>query len=392
MIACRAYTILLMALLLLLWPCPGETALAPVGHLPTVAVSVTPSIYALPLLMVEKGGEWKDFGIQVHIKVHPHGEEQIARSAGNEWEAGVMDPLSAIKGGNEGNVAIVGIAGNFASQIGFFTGRNGASAPPEKWGEWLKGYVARPEFEGEGRFLPACLVATENYADTRKTLVIRWLEGYSRGIQIARKNPEAAASRLREFYGETLKREIPAEHLQRDIRGAFFFEEKDREEPFRRREGKPSRMEEFAGTMTRYLRGVKAMSRQGEPSDYILSQLCGQLSTLRGEAVAQLEKTRASVEAAARAGARVEHFQKTWEDSKVQLQEGRGCLSVIGVLSDLQRSAEQARVDNARLRDFRWIETALGGVLACYYAGYFFRRRRRSGRETASRESQGVRR
>jgi hypothetical protein len=378
MIAYRALAILLAAIFMLC-PCPGEPAAVPVGQLPTVAVSVTPSIYALPLLLVEKAGEWKDFGIQVNIKVHTHGEEQLDRSAANEWEVGVMDPLSAVKGGNEGNVAIVGIAGNFASQVPFFTGRSGASAPPGKWVEWLKGYVARPEFKGEGRFLPACLVATENYADTRKTLVIRWLEGYSRGIQIIKKNPEAAAFRLREFYGETLKREISTDLLQQDIRGAFFFGEKDREEPFRRREGGPSPVEEFAGVMAQYLRGVKALERQGVPSDYILSRLCDQLSTLRGEAVAQMEITRSSIEAAAEAGTRVKDFRKTWEESKAQLEEGRGCLSVIGVLSNLQRSADQARVDNARLRDFRRIEMAVGGVLACYYAGYFFRRRRRAG-------------
>ena len=378
---------ILIAATLLLWPGRGGTALAPVGHLPTVAVSVTPSIYALPVLMVEKGREWKDFGIQAQIKVHSHGEEQIDRSAGNEWEVGVMDPLSAVKGGNEGNVAIVGIAGNFSSQIAFFTGGSGPSQPPGKWVEWLKSYVARPEFEGEKRFLPACLVATENYADTRKTLVIRWLEAYSRGIQIIRKNPESAASQLREFYGETLKREIPMDLLERDIREAFFFEDKGREEPFRRGEGKPSRVEEFAGAMTRHLGGVKALSRQAEPSDYVLSQLCDQLSTLRGEAVAQLEKTRSSVEAAAKAGARVEDFQKAWEESKAQLQEGRGCLSVIGVLSNLQRSADKARVDSGRLRDFRKIEMGVGGVLACYYAGYFFRRRRRSRGDRAGREA-----
>ena len=350
----------------------------PVGQLPTVVVSVTPSIYALPILMVEKTGEWKDFGIQVKVKVHPHGEEQLDRSTASEWEVGVMDPLSAVKGGNEGNVAIVGVAGNFASQVPFFTGRSGALPQPGKWMEGLKGYVARMEAKGGSRFLPACLVATANYADTRKTLVIRWLEGYSRGIQLVQKNPEAAASQLKEFYGETLKREVSADLLRQDIRGAFFFDEKDREEPFRGRDGKPSLLEEFAGSMTQYLRGMEALGTQGEPSDYILSKLCDQLSALRGEAVDQLEKTRASIETAARVGARVNDFRKTWEGSKAQLQEGRGCLSVIGVLSDLQRSADQAGVANARLGDFRKIEMAVGGVLAFYYTGYFFRRKRKS--------------
>jgi hypothetical protein len=360
------------------FPPPGSAAVAPVGQLPAVTVSVTPSIYALPILMVEKAGEWKDFGIQVRMKVHPHGEEQLERSVGNEWEVAVMDPISAVKGGNEGNVAIVGIAGNYATQIPFLTARNGSSRPSQKWAEWLKGYVARRESKGERIFLPACLVATSSYADTRKTLVIRWLEGYSRGIQIIKKNPEAAASQLKEFYGETLKREIPKELIQQDFREVFFFEEKDREDPFRGREGKPNLLEEFAGSMTRYLKGINALGTQAEPSDYILSKLCDQLSALRGEATAQLEKTRGSIEEAAQAGAAVKDFRKTWEESKAQVQDGRGCLTVIGVLSDLQRSADQARVNSARLSDFRRIEMAVGGILGLYYVGYFFFRRKRA--------------
>jgi ABC-type nitrate/sulfonate/bicarbonate transport system substrate-binding protein len=356
----------------------ARAAVAPVGHLPAVAVSVTPSIYALPILLVEKAGEWKDFGIQARIKVHPHGEEQLDRSAANEWEVAVMDPLSAVKGGNEGNVAIVGIAGNFASQVPFLSDRSGASPQSGKWGEWLKGYVNRMESKGAKPFLPACLVATSTYADTRKTLVIRWLEGYSRGIQIIKKDPEAAISQLKEFYGETPKRDIPLELLRRDFRGGFFFDEKDREEPFRGKEGKPSPLEEFARSMTQYLQEVKALATQVEPSDYILSKLCDQLSALRGEAVVQLEKTRGSIEAAAQAGAQVKDFRKIWEESKTQIQEGGGCLAVIGVLSNLQRSADQARAASARLYDFRRIEMAVGGMLGLYYVGYFLHRRKKA--------------
>ena len=194
--------ILLIAILGLLMEFPpyGMAAVAPVGQLPMVTVSITPSIYALPILVVEKAGEWMDFGIQVKVKVHPHGEEQLDRSVANEWEVAVMDPLSAVKGGNEGNVAIVGIAGDFANQVSFLTSRSGVPPQSGKWAEWLKGYMARTESKGEKQFLPACLVATSSYADTRKTLVIRWLEGYSRGIQIIKKNSEAAASQLKEFY------------------------------------------------------------------------------------------------------------------------------------------------------------------------------------------------
>jgi len=360
------------------FPSPGRAAVAPVGQLPAVVVSVTPSIYALPILLVEKAGEWKDFGIQARIKVYAHGEEQLDRSAANEWEVGIMDPLCAVRGGNEGNVAIVGIGGNFASQVTFFPSQRGASPQPGKWGEWLKDYVARMESKGTKPFLPACLVATSSYADTRKTLVIRWLEGYSRGIQIIKKNPEEAASQLQKFYRETLKREVQPEFLRQEIRDAFFFDEKDREEPFRRKGGRPSLIDEFTSSMTQYLKGVKALNTQVEPSDYVLSMLCDQLSALRGEAVAQLEKTKGSIEAAAQAGSPVDDFRKTWEESKTQIQEGRGCLAVIGVLSNLQRSADQARMASARLSDFRRIEMAVGGMLGLYYAGYFFHRRKKA--------------
>lgn len=355
----------------------AKAAVAPVGQLPAVTVSLTPSVYALPVLLVERQGEWKDFGIQVTLKIHAGGEDQLERLATQEWEVAVMDPWNAVKGGNEGNVAIVGVAGDFSRQLPFLLQRNGPSGSRGKWAQGLKGFLARAESRGEKAFLPACLVAAANYADTRKTLVLRWLEGYSRGIRIIEKNREAAASRLKEFYRETLKEEIPGPLLRQEIEEAFYFNEKDREEPFR---GKESRLQEFAKSMTRYLEGLKALDSPGEPSDYILFKLCDQLSALRGEAMSQLEKTGESIEEAARAGAQVSEFRKAWDEARIQIQEGRGCLTVIGVLSDLQRSADQSRLSGGRLREFRRIEMAAGGILALYYAGYFIHRRRKPGR------------
>lgn len=359
-------------------PTPARAAVAPVGHLPMVAASITPSVYALPVLMVEQAEEWKDFGIQVRVKVHAHGMEQLERSVGNEWEVAVMDPISAVKGGNEGNVAIVGIAGNYATQPPFSQNLNAVPSPLRKWYEGLKDFAAGEESRGKKVFLPACLVATAGYADTRKTLVIRWLEGYARGIRIIQKNPAMAAARLKEFYGETLKRDLPESLLRQEVDSAFYFEDRDREKPFQGKEGKPSPLEEFARSMTVYLERMKALEGRAEPSEYIFAKLCDQLSVLRKEASTQLEKTAAAIEAAAQAGAAVKDFRKTWEESKAQVQDGRGCLTVIGVLSDLQRSAEQARVNSARLRDFRRIEMAVGGILVLYFAGYFLRRRKKA--------------
>jgi ABC-type nitrate/sulfonate/bicarbonate transport system substrate-binding protein len=359
-------------------PASARTTAAPVGQLPSVTVSVTPSIYALPIWMVEKAGEWKDFGIQIKVKVHSNGQEQLERAVANEWEVGVMDPLNAVKGGNEGDVAIVGIAGDFSSQIFLLASQGAGLSHSEKWAEWLSGYEAWKEAKGENPFLPGFLVATSSYADTRKTLVIRWLEGYSRGIQIIKKNPEAAAAQLKEFLGETLKEENPTGFIGQDIRRAFFFEDNDREHPFRRKEASPSLVEEFARSMTQYLKEVKALDTQAEPSDYILSKPCEQLSALRGEALSQLEKTRLAIDAEAEAGARVNALRAAWEESKTQIEEGRGCLTVIGVLYNLQRSADQALVDSARLIDFRRIELGVGVVLALYYVGYFLHRRKRA--------------
>jgi hypothetical protein len=209
--------------------------------------------------------------------------------------------------------------------------------------------------------------------------VIRWLEGYSRGIHLVQKNPGNAASRWKAFILEILKAEIPDQTLQQHIAEAFYFDERDREEPFRGKEGKPSAVEEIADSLTRYLKEVKALEAKADLSEYILLKLCDQLSALRQEATSQLERTGTAIEAAAREGATVQGFRKTWEDARMQIQDGRGCLTVIGVLSDLQRSADQARVASGRLRDFRRIEMAIGGILAIYYAGYVFHRRKRSG-------------
>jgi hypothetical protein len=70
-------------------------------------------------------------------------------------------------------------------------------------------------------------------------------------------------------------------------------------------------------------------------------------------------------------------IQKKWEEAREQLQEGRGCLTVIGILSDLERSAEQGRVATRRLHEFRKIEAGVGGVLALYFFGYLIRRRKK---------------
>jgi len=44
---------------------------------------------------------------------------------------------------------------------------------------------------------------------------------------------------------------------------------------------------------------------------------------------------------------------------------------VIGILSDLQRSAEQSRAETLRLVKFRRIEAGFGMLLLLYYGGYF---------------------
>ena len=60
----------ILFLFLLFCPDGAETAVAPVGQLPMVTISVTTSIYALPILLVEKKEEWKDFGIQEIGRAH----------------------------------------------------------------------------------------------------------------------------------------------------------------------------------------------------------------------------------------------------------------------------------------------------------------------------------
>jgi ABC-type nitrate/sulfonate/bicarbonate transport system substrate-binding protein len=366
----------ILFLFLLFCPDGAETAVAPVGQLPMVTISVTPSIYALPILLVEKKEEWKDFGIQVSLKVHASGDDQLDRISANEWEVAVMDPFSAVKGGNEGNVAIVGVAGNLASQIPFLLGGRTPS-PAGKAGEWLRGFLLPAGPQRDIIFLPACLVATVNYADTRKTLVIRWLEGYSRGIRMIQKNPEWAASQLKEFYQETLQREVPVGVIRESLEGAFYFDEKQRHEPLRKEAGKPSSLETAASVLTWYLKGRSALEGQAEPSEYILPKLYDQLSGLRNEAWNQLKTTADSIEAAAQAGSQVKEFRKSWEEAKMQIEDDRGCLAVIGILSNLQRSADQARVSSRRLRDFRQIEMGVAGILALYYIGYVFHRKKR---------------
>jgi len=225
-------------------------------------------------------------------------------------------------------------------------------------------------------FLPACLVATSNYADTRKTLVIRWMEGYSRGVRIIQKDPSRAASLLKAFYHDRLNLEVAKASLEKEIQQAFIFDEQKRDEGIIGGKGRPSSMEMFARAMTDYQVQAKAIEAKKDPADYILAAVCDQLSKLRKEAEAQLQKTQSTIDQADQDGASVREFRKKLDEVRGQLQDGRGCLTVIGVLSDLQRTAEQTRVTGRRLKDFRKIELGIGLVLALYYAGYFLWRRK----------------
>ena len=417
-------------------------AVAPVGQIPTITVSVTPSAFALPILLVNDLAEWKDFGIQVHVKVSSGGAEQLNGAIGNAWDVAVMDPFFAFQGGNEENIAIVGVAGNLAADLSLLSWK-GQTPIPVKSGEGLKGgrlAVAVPSAEhfyltaffrshgiatqrlvtdprgaeplrilSEGRaevglfrepfaqillgkgwvkredlrknhiFLPTCLVATASYADTRKTLVLRWLEGYSRGVRIIQKDPAKAAIRLRQFYRETLKEDIPETNLIREIQEIFYFDLQERERLFRAEAGKVSPMDGIVKAMTAYLLHQKVITEAQESSTYLLAQLCDQLSALHGEADAQLKKTEAAIRETEKVGAPVRAFWKTWEEARVQIDDGRGCLTVIGILSDLQRSAEQSRAETLRLVKFRRIEAGFGMLLLLYYGGYFLCWKRKKG-------------
>ena len=417
----------------------GHAAVAPVGQLPTVTAGVTPSPYVLPILLVNDQDEWKDFGIQVNLKVYPNGEEQADRVVGNEWEVGVMDPFYAVKAGNEGDVVIVGLAGNLPSQFYLMSRKanmissmpqarqalqgkeilipglstehyflslliekpNEIPPPPPSKAKidpaeaFLKGrgelallrspqallaaqqgFQAWPDLRKQEAFLPVCLVASTVYADTRKTLVIRWLEGYARGIRILLKNPTKAASRLKVFYQETLKIEVPQRLLEMEIAEAFFTEKKQ-EEAFRSSGGQASAVERFADLMSGYQVRMKVLKTKKVPGEYILDKMCEQLAALRREAEGQFNQTRVAIDQAEKEGMKVEKFRLRLEDARGQMEEGRGCLTVIGTLSNLMRSAEQAKVEAQRFRKFRFLELGIGGVIFAYYAGYFVRRRKK---------------
>jgi len=415
----------------------GQAAVAPMGQLPTVTAGVTTSPYVLPILLLNDRSEWKDFGIQVNLKVYATGEEQVDRVVGNEWEVGVLDPFYAVKAGNEGDVVIVGLAGNLPSQL-YLLSRKGNRLPPltrqalqgreilalrpsaehfllsfllgkpnqspplpastagiDPAEAFLKGkgelallrspkallaaqqgFHVWPDLRKQEVFLPVCLIASTSYADTRKTLVIRWLEGYARGVRLLLKNPAKAASRLKAFYQEALKIEVPQRLLEMEIAEAFFSEKKQ-EEAFKPLGSQGSPVERFAHSMSDYQVRMKTLKAAKDPREYILDQMCEHLASLRREAEAQFNQTRGVIDLAEEEGMKVEKFRLQLDEARNQIDEGRGCLTVIGTLSNLMRSAEQATVEAQRFRKFRFIELGIGGVLFAYYAGYFIRRRKK---------------
>ena len=155
-----------------------------------------------------------------------------------------------------------------------------------------------------------CLVASAVYADTRKTLVIRWLEGYARGVRILLKNPAKAASRLKEFYRETLKIEVPQRLLEMEIAEAFFTEKKQEEAFQKRREARRAPWSGFAHLMSDYQVRMKVLKTKKDPGEYILDKMCDQLAALRREAEAQFNQTRVAIDQAEKEGMKVEKFRR----------------------------------------------------------------------------------
>jgi ABC-type nitrate/sulfonate/bicarbonate transport system substrate-binding protein len=413
----------------------GYAAVTPVAQLPTVTAGAIPSPFVLPILLVTDQNEWKDFGIQVNLKIYGHGEEQADRVLGNEWEVGVMDPFYAVKAGNDGDIAIVGLAGNIQKQLyllarkeksppaqilrdkeilcpipsaeHFFLtlllgrsmeslGANVADRKTDSVEAFLKGKGERallrspqafqaiqqgssawPDLHKQEVFLPAFLVASASYADTRKTLVIRFLEGYARGVRIIMKNPNKAALRLKTFYEEALKIEVSPRLVEAEIAATFFIEKKQ-EEAFQRKGGNLSDVERFADLMSDYQIRMKVLKTKKDPAEYILGKICEQLASLRGEADTQFKKTQTAIDQAEKEGIAVNKFRQQLDEARGQMDEGRGCLTVIGILSNLMRSAEQAQVQAQRFKKFRFVEFGVGIALVIYYAGYMARRRNRS--------------
>jgi hypothetical protein len=136
-------------------------------------------------------------------------------------------------------------------------------------------------------------------------------------------------------------------------------------------------VERFAHLMSDYQVGMKTLKAKKDPREYILDRMCEQLASLRREAEAQFSQTRGAIDLAEEEGMKVEKFRLQLDEARTQLDEGRGCLTVIGTLSNLMRSAEQAKVEARRFRKFRFIELGVGGVLFAYYAGYFIRGRKK---------------
>jgi hypothetical protein len=135
-------------------------------------------------------------------------------------------------------------------------------------------------------------------------------------------------------------------------------------------------VERFADLMSGYQMRMKVLKTRRDPAEYILDKMCEQLAGLRREAEGQFNQTRAAIEQAEKEGMKVERFRLQLEEARSQMEEGRGCLTVIGTLSNLMRSAEQAQVEARRFKKFRFIELGVGGVLALYYAGYAVRRKK----------------
>jgi len=372
-----------LLLLALFFPPSGKTAVAPVGQLPSVSASATPSAFILPILLLNDLEEWKDFGLQVNLKIYNNSGQQMDGLLGNEWEVAVMDPFSAVKGGNDGEVAIVGLAGDFSSQV---SSPFSKKTYPQALRILQNGFISRVASAKSKDLIPAFLVASASYADTRKTLVLRWLEGYSRGIRVVQEDYTRATARLQKFYQETGKLEVGSKLLEEEIRKAFRLTEKEREDLFGPREGKPNSIAVFAEAMTHYQTKMKVLENRRAPEEYILAKIGDQLTALRKEAESQLKKTQDSIEEAEKTGVEVKKFRQTWEEAQRKIQEGRGYLTVIGILSDLQRSAEQAQAANIRLKKFRHIELSIGGMLIIYYAGYFIHRKnsRKGGRGNRS--------
>jgi sulfonate transport system substrate-binding protein len=120
-----------------------------------------------------------------------------------------------------------------------------------------------------GVVIPGAVVATKKFADEHPDLVVKWLEGYMRGIDFMIDHPRESAKYLGKYYREKCGINLSDEVCLKEFELRPLFRTKQQIKMFARKGGKMSTVDKWMDDLAAYFVNVKKIDKKPDPQSYI---------------------------------------------------------------------------------------------------------------------------